>query len=276
MALLREAAKALGWKNIQVNRSELTGVEATAYAIADNRTGELAEWDGDVLGKTLQSLKAENFDLDAIGFSDEDLKQWVKEAEVIPGCGEDDVPNAEEVETRCKLGDLWSLGGHRLLCGDSTDVLQVERLMGGEKADMVFTDPPYGLGKKWSGGTWASNPMYQDAKEWDAKPLEQSDIDWILTLAPIQIIWGANYYKMPASRCWLAWDKSNKMKTMADFELAYTNFDKVAKSWTGARNVDGKRSHPTQKPVELMQWAIEVHASPKNILDLFLAQVQPS
>ena len=63
----------------------------------------------------------------------------------------DEVP--ENVETRCKPGDLWTLGGHRLLCGDSTDVLQVERLMGGEKADMVYTDPPYGIGYTGKGIT---------------------------------------------------------------------------------------------------------------------------
>lgn len=68
-----EAARALGWKTIGVERSKLKGTDAIAYAVADNRTGELAEWDGDVLGKTLASLKADNFDLDTIGFNKTDL-----------------------------------------------------------------------------------------------------------------------------------------------------------------------------------------------------------
>lgn len=138
------AAKALGWDKINIVRSELEGTEATAFAIADNRTGELAAWEDDVLAKTLQSLKDENFDLESIGFDDDDLEQWLKDAvKLEPGCDEDEVP--EKVEPKTKPGDLYQLGNHRLLCGDSTNVQHVERLMNGEKADMVHTDPPYNV-----------------------------------------------------------------------------------------------------------------------------------
>ena len=114
---------------------------------------------------------------------------------------------------------------------------------------------------------WASNPMCSDPKKWD-QPLNQSDIDMFITLAKDVVIWGGNYYTMPPSRCWLSWTKSQQMETMADFELAWTNLDKVAKSWTGARSADGKRAHTTQKPVALMEWGLSFSKGTK-ILDLF-------
>jgi DNA modification methylase len=140
-----EAAKAIGWTSINVVRTDLDGVDRTAFAIADNRTGELAEWDAGGLSETLKSLQDMDFNLSEIGFDDTDLANMI--AGNVAGTegltDEDAVP--EQVETRCKPGDLWILGNHRLLCGDSTNVQHVEQLMGGEKADMVFTDPPYGV-----------------------------------------------------------------------------------------------------------------------------------
>lgn len=136
------AMRDLGMKEVWISRSGLEGAKATGYAIADNRTGELAEWDDDVLSKTLEALK-NDIDLGSIGFDDADLANLIKAPEVIPGCDEDEVP--EVVEPRTKPGDLYQLGNHRLLCGDSTNVQHVERLMGGEKADLWVTDPPYGV-----------------------------------------------------------------------------------------------------------------------------------
>jgi DNA modification methylase len=139
-----EAARSLGWSEIQIVRTDLEGPEAIAFAVADNRTGELAEWDAGVLSETLKSLQEMDFDLGAIGFDEKDLLGMIATPEPTEGLTDaDEVP--ENVETRCKPGDLWILGKHRLLCGDSTNVQHVERLMGGEKADMVFTDPPYGV-----------------------------------------------------------------------------------------------------------------------------------
>lgn len=136
------AAIALGWTDIVVTRSDLTGSELTAYALADNRTSQLGQWDMGVLGATLKALQDEGFPLPEIGFGDDFLK--VLEPELPPGLTDpDDVPAS--AETRCKAGDLWVLGRHRLLCGDSTQLDLVERLMGGEMADLLFTDPPYGV-----------------------------------------------------------------------------------------------------------------------------------
>lgn len=137
------AARSLGWTHINVVRTDLTGADLIAFGLADNRSSELAEWDLDVLPDLLLSLQQEDFDLSSIGFDEKDLDIFIPE-EIEEGKTDPDaVP--ENVETRCKPGDLWIMGNHRLLCGDSTNIQHVDRLMNGEKADMVFTDPPYGV-----------------------------------------------------------------------------------------------------------------------------------
>jgi hypothetical protein len=137
------AAKALGWTNINIVRSNLKGSEATAYAIADNRTAELAEWDDDALAQQLAALQIEDAELAAAaGFTDAEIAAL---AEATVEVQEDEVPEAP-AEPITKPGDLWLLGEHRLLCGDSTKAEDVERLMDGAKADLCLTDPPYGLG----------------------------------------------------------------------------------------------------------------------------------
>lgn len=121
--------------------------------------------------------------------------------------------------------------------------------------DCILTDPPYGLADLWTGGTWGANPMYADAKKWD----RNIPIDAVVSLASRSlpsIIWGGNLYPLQPSRSWLAWEKSSKMQTMADFELAWTNLDRPSKLFKEDRNPDGKRQHPTQKPLSLMSWCI--------------------
>lgn len=133
------AAKALGWKEIAIVRSTLAGSEATAYAIADNRTAELAAWDDDALAQTLAALQIEDEDLAlATGFDAKEIDALLAPDEVT----EDEVPDPP-AETITKTGDLWLLGEHRLLCGDSTNAEDVGRLMNGQKAEMCFTSPPY-------------------------------------------------------------------------------------------------------------------------------------
>ncbi|MCH9835783.1 site-specific DNA-methyltransferase [bacterium] len=144
-----EAAKKLGWSEVAVVESDLEGAEMTAFAIADNRTAELAEWDDEVLAATLQALDDADVPLADAGFTAEELAEVQKAAgadeagEVVEDV-EDEVPEAPE-EPITKVGDLWILGRHRLLCGDSTNEVDVSRLMDGGKADMVFTDPPYNI-----------------------------------------------------------------------------------------------------------------------------------
>ena len=140
------AAQELGWTEIQIVRTELAGVEATAFAIADNRTAELAEWEEDKLSQVLQSLKVEDADLlAATGYDAAEVDKMSK-AEVT----EDEVPEPP-ADPITKLGDLWILGEHRVLCGDSTKAEDVGRLMNREKAQLIHSDPPYGMGKEKDG-----------------------------------------------------------------------------------------------------------------------------
>ena len=136
--------------------------------------------------------------------------------------------------------------------------------------DALVTDPPYGHGKKWSGGTWAANPIYDAAFEWDAQTADLEHLLAMVAQTDAAIVWGGNYYPMPPSRCWLSWEKSSKMPTMADFELAWTNLDRPAKRFLEDRNPDGTREHPTQKPLSLMSWCLQMLPEAKTILDPFM------
>lgn len=141
-----EAAKKLGWSEVAVVESDLKGAEMTAFAIADNRTAELAEWDDEVLAATLQALDDADVPLADAGFTAEELAEVQKAAgaEEAGEVVEDEVPEAPG-EPITKVGDLWILGRHRLLCGDSTKAEDVERLLGGAVVDATVTDPPYGI-----------------------------------------------------------------------------------------------------------------------------------
>lgn len=134
-----QAAKNLGLKEIPFLRVEhLTKDQQKAYVIADNRLAELSEWDNDALAAELKELLEVNYDLSLTGFEDfvfDDEEALIEEDEV-PELPRDPIT---------KLGDIWQLGNHRLMCGDAANILDVDKLMNGEKADMVFTDPPYSL-----------------------------------------------------------------------------------------------------------------------------------
>lgn len=294
-----EAAKSLGWKNINVVRTELTGPDAIAFALADNRTAELAEWDLDPLNKTLQSLKDIDFDLGAIGFDDDFMSSHTPEVIKEGLTDPDAVP--EQVETRCKPGDLWTLGNHRLLCGDSTNIQHVERLMGGEKADMVFTDPPYNIA--------SDSKNYAQDKSKAMKDLANADWDKNFDINPalsnmmavaaesvtlyiwtshfiIQKIWDhLNEWCDFTSYC--VWSKPNPMPCLSKRHPTW-NTELCVYGTRGAKRVvnfpdeghflscrevvkksDG--SHPTQKPIELLEPLIAFSSGiGQNVLDLFL------
>ena len=161
------------------------------------------------------------------------------------------------------------IGDATLYLGDCREILPTL-----PKVDAVVTDPPYGLGDRWTGGTWGADPMYQDAREWD-RPVSQVLIDLVIAQGESAIVWGGNYYLVPPSRCWLSWRKSSRMATMADFELAWTNLDRPSKEITEDRNPDGKRTHPTQKPVRVMQWTLGFIPTARLILDPFMGSGTP-
>jgi len=138
------AAKALGWEQIDVVRSGLQGVEATAYAIADNRTSELAEWDSPALAKLLEELRTEDA-LDGVGFEDGEIDELLDEL-IDPSLEIEEAPVPEPPETpTTRRGDLWVLGRHRLLCGDSASAEDLDRLLASAEIHLVNTDPPYNV-----------------------------------------------------------------------------------------------------------------------------------
>ena len=123
-----------------------------------------------------------------------------------------------------------------LYCGDCREILPE---LG--KFDLLLTDPPYGHGDKWQGGTWGAAEMYKDAMKWDAETPSEETIADVLKAATVGIVWGGNYFRLPPSRCWLSWEKSSRMDTLADFELAWTSMDRPCKAKREDRNPDGKR-----------------------------------
>lgn len=137
------------------------------------------------------------------------------------------------------------------------------------KVDAVVTDPPYGIGDKMQGGTWGAAEKYADFRKWDTAPSEEV-LGAVRDAAPSVVIWGGNYFPAPPARCWLAWNKLNAVRTMADIELAWTNLDRPAKRFDGAVG-SHKWGHPTEKPIDLMEWCIQqLPAQTKSVLDPFM------
>jgi DNA modification methylase len=137
------AARSLGWREISVARcpDDWSVDKVTAYALADNRSAELAVWDEQVLTEQLKQLELADWDVEALGFD--------ATVEPLQDVVEDEIP--EQVEPKSKLGDVWKLGKHRVMCGDSTNVDDVAKLMRGDVADLIHADPPYGMGKEKDG-----------------------------------------------------------------------------------------------------------------------------
>lgn len=152
-----EAAKLIGFKNLPAMFIEhMTDLEKRAYIIADNRLAELAGWDDDMLQYELNALNIEGFDIELTGFTLDDINIDDIEIEEDPEGSKLDGDTELKAETMAQNGDVYQLGRHRLMCGSSANLEDVAKLMNGQKAAMVFTDPPYnvkytGGSKKWSG-----------------------------------------------------------------------------------------------------------------------------
>lgn len=142
------AAKKLGMDSVPcIELVGLTEAQKKAYVIADNQLALNAGWDLDMLKLEVDALKEMEFDIDLLGFDDEFLHGLLPDEPVDGLTDEDEVPEPPETPVSV-LGDIWQLGRHRLMCGDSTSIDAVDMLMDGQKADMVFTDPPYGVDYK--------------------------------------------------------------------------------------------------------------------------------
>jgi site-specific DNA-methyltransferase (adenine-specific) len=160
-----------------------------------------------------------------------------------------------------------TIGRATLYLGDCRDILP--KL---PKVDAVVTDPPFGLGDRMKGGTWADKQAFKDMPVWDAEAPAPETLQAIVAMSPRCVMWGGNYFGLPPSRCWLVWDKANAVPTMADVELAWTNLDRPAKRFKGLVG-RVEYGHPTQKPLDLMCWTIaqvEHHGPAETILDPFM------
>ena len=274
------AAKKLGYKEVPIVRLDhLSDEERKAYGLAHNKTAEISIWETETLEEELDELST-MFDMSEFGFDLDNIPD-----EEIEEIKDDELP--EYVEKRCKKGDLWKLGDHRLICGDSTDVAVIDKLMDGAKADMVFCDAPYGY-------KYESN--YQDKYE-----MLQND-DKILDFIPA--IWGAMKDNCPvyefcgwqSLKKWLEyfentsldlknviiWKKNNW--SMGDLKGAYAGqyevilyLNKGRVELNGARDTDiwefdrePPKMHPTMKPIELIAYALNKSSKKDNVvLDCF-------
>lgn len=156
------------------------------------------------------------------------------------------------------------IGDATLYLGSCEDVLPV---LG--EVDAVITDPPYGLGDRMKGGTWASKEEFKGMPIWDSAPPTVEFLLKIAGLAKICVFWGGNYYGLPPTRCWLVWDKQNAVPTMADCELAWTSLDANTKrkSHPVGRVIHG---HPSEKPLALMQWTLQTVKAKGRIFDPYM------
>jgi len=156
------------------------------------------------------------------------------------------------------------IGDCRMLLGDCREILPT---LG--RVDAVVTDPPYGIGITKSNRLAVSRGM--GGKNWDDEPIGPDVIAQMRGMSEYQIIWGGNYFDLPPTRAPLVWDKNNAGRDFADFELAWTNIDMVARRIIlRPMNMDGGKVHPTQKPIQVMQWCLGFLPASQTILDPFM------
>ena len=271
-----KAAKKLGLDTVPVIvADDLTDEQIKAFRLADNKVSELAEWDFEKLDAEIKSL---SIDMQSFGFDDFKLDD---NTEVI----EDDFTAELPAEPKAKLGDIYQLGRHRLMCGDSTSITDVEKLLDGAHIELFLSDPPYGVDivktNKVGGGKIVKSNTYMSIKGDDTTDTAQENYKIVSQITDNQIIFGGNYFTdfLPPKSCWVVWDKENT-GNFADVEMAWTSFNKGAKLyhwlWNGLcrkgdRNTEGaKRVHPTQKPVGLLADILQDFSSENyNILDCF-------
>ena len=266
----------LGYDEVEViHLDHLTDEQRRQYMLVHNQTTMNSGWDEDLLQIELADL---DFDMSDFGF---DLDEEDDEPIEVQ---EDDVP--EKAESRCKLGDLWILGNHRLICGDSTDVAVIDRLMDGVKADMVMTDAPYGINVvndsgKVGADNLAKNGVYAPVIGDDTTETAQQAYDILSQICDKLILWGGNYFLdfLPSSDGWLIWDKrgeSGIRNNFADGEMAWCSFHTPVRIyhqlWNGMirEGEHEKRVHPTQKPIRMLSEILKDFSKEKEVIvDVF-------
>lgn len=283
-----KALKKLKWKEVEcVRKTGLTEEQKKKYRILDNKTNELAEWDFDLLEEEIADLDFDGFDF---GF---EFNSGEDDAEII----EDEVPEVnEEIEPTVKLGDIWQLGRHRLMCGDSTDAGTVALLMDGKQADLFLTDPPYNVA--YEGKTKDALTIENDKMESDKF---REFLTSAFTAAVSVLKEGGGFYIWFASRehCnfetalndsglevrqELIWKKNSMVLGRQDYQwkhepCLYGWKDGASHNWYSDRcqttilefdKPTRSADHPTMKPVELFAYQIKNSTKKgETVLDLF-------
>jgi len=246
-----------GLKEVWIEVAEgFTEEQKKEFIVKDN-VG-FGEWEWDMLANEWEQTELEDWGLDGFPF-----EHKVLEAE------EDNFEVPDEIKTDIVLGDLFEIGEHRLLCGDSTDSVLIDKVLNNQKPELLLTDPPYGIdyggmlkGKgDGKGGADKNGWKSYDAPDWDKSKPESGVLQYLCEITDNQIIWGGNYFTddLPPTMGWLIWDKGQRGFSLADGEMAWTSFNNALRIKEYARALANReeKNHPTQKPIEIMNWCFE-------------------
>lgn len=280
------ASKKLGLKEVPcVIAENLSEERIKAYRIMDNKSAEFASWNYGLLTKEMTDLLQADYDLDFTGFTDEeladlglnfDLDEFVEEGLT----DENDIPDIQK-EIISKEGDIWVLGSHRLMCGDSTSIDTIDKLLNGNKIDLIYTDPPYNVA--FNGRSGKHEVILNDnLQKTEFEEFIQEVCAVIETIdATVYYIWcNWKFYsllqnRLPFKAC-IVWAKNvfglgNGYRHQHEFCLFNGKIDESIKNESDLWNVkkDNNYMHPTQKPVELSIRAFSNHIKLINVLDLF-------
>lgn len=310
------AAKKMGIEQIPVIQvTGLSDAQKKSYRIAHNKLNMKTGFDDLAIAAELEALQELEYDLSLTGFDTDELDELVKlngnDGYGAASCGtgnEDDVPEPEDVEPRCKLGEVWQMGRHKIAVLDSTKPETIKALFSNRKPNMIWADPPYGVDivkiKEGFGGSDAAAKPFGSKGDrgsvgaGNACPVGiyapiagDNSIDTAINsvalvheFAPnaVMFYWGGNYFahKLPPTPCWIVWDKRDGMTSnnFADAELAWTNQSTpvrvFAHLWNGmikASERGERRVHPTQKPVKLFEFCSSMYGKPEDLIfDPFL------
>lgn len=282
-----EAGKKLDIKEVPcIVLSGLTEAQKAGYVIADNKMALNAGWNEELLKTELENLKELDFDLELTGFNIDELDELFKEDEEEQEIVEDNFDIEPPKEPKAKLGDIYQLGNHRLMCGSSTDIDMVNKLIDNNKIDLVYTDPPYGINivndkGKVGAGNLAKNRTYLEVKGDDTTETAQEFYNTCVALGIEKfILWGGNYFIdfLPFSPSWLIWDKRIDMNSnnFADGEMAWCSFKTPVRIyhqlWNGMirEGEHEDRVHSTQKPIRMQTEILKDFMNENdNILDGF-------